>query len=162
MTDFRIARPDDETEISYKVIAPLEKAFDFYQDQATYESSLSGATKGQRAIFACRWYVYEVENGGHDQFFWNSSGMVWRDALEGFRTLHAPRLEQTLRAAVNLFPGHSPSLVRQTRQEQLEAIDSTSLSELDDRLYNALDTNDLDEIFEKYIAANPDEFFVTP
>lgn len=161
MTDFRIARPADETDISYKAIASLAETFDFYQDQAIYEASISGATRGQRAIFACRWYVYEVENGGHHQFFWNSTGMVWQDALDGFLTLREAALEAILRAAVNLFPNRTPSLVRHMRQEQLEGINRAALNLLDDRLYDALETHNLDAIFEKYIAAHPEEFFVT-
>jgi hypothetical protein len=162
MTDFRIAQPDDEADISYKVLASIEEAFDFYQDQATYESSVSGATKGQLAVFACRWYVYEVENGGHHQFFSNSTGMVWQDALDGFGTLRETALEEVLRAAVSLFPNQQPSQVRQKRQEQLENIDRASFNEMDDRLYDALEKHDLDASFEKYIGAHPEEFFVDP
>ncbi len=142
-------------------MAPLEDAFDFYHDQTTYESSVSGATKGQRAIFACRWYVYEVENGGHHQFFWNSTGMVWEDALNGLRTLHEVAFEEVIRAAVSLFPNQLPSKVRQSRQQQLEHIDRpSSLNELDHQLYGALEVHNLEASFEKYIDAHPEEFFI--
>ena len=33
------------------------------------------------------WYIAEVNNGGHDQFYFNSTGIVWKDALAGFGEL---------------------------------------------------------------------------
>ncbi len=162
MNDYRIQRPPDKSEITWKVIYPMGEGVDFYEDLATFESTVSGATKGQRAVFAYRWYVIEVENGGHHQFFWNSTGMLWEDALDGFRTLHESAFEDVLRAASSLFPNRQPSKVRQTRQRQLEDINKASLSEMDDRLYNVLESHDLETILENYINSHPEEFFFDP
>src|SRR5262249_36215166 len=142
MADFRIARPHDKVDFSYKVLAALEGAVDFCRDQATYESSAAGVTKGQRAILTCSWYDYEVCNGGHHQFFWNSTGIVWEDALSGFRAMGALEHAQVLEAAVACFPGRRPSKDRQDRYTQLAAIAESDLDSLDRQLYRLQDTHD--------------------
>lgn len=40
----------------------------------------------QRYLLAINWYFGEVNNGGHHQFFYNSTGIVWEDVvLNGFK-----------------------------------------------------------------------------
>lgn len=160
MTNFRIQQPNDSADLSYRVMQLLWEHFDFYDDRATFESSVAGATRGQMAIFACRWYDHEVCNGGHHQFFSNSTGMVWGEALQGFSELEAKKHEEILKAAIELFPEHRPSMDRQTRCQQLEFISANAFDAIDDQLYALNRECNLDQVFDRYIHDHPEEFFI--
>ena len=43
-------------------------------------------TLGERMVFACKWMAIEVQNGGLDQYFFNSAGDFWTDVLGGLRS----------------------------------------------------------------------------
>jgi Domain of unknown function (DUF4375) len=81
---FKIPRPASEANLVGEVLNVIWKHADFYSDEYTFLRSGDPATKGQLGIYAATWYISEVANGGHQQFFKNSAGMVWQQALAGF------------------------------------------------------------------------------
>jgi len=160
MNDYRIERPSTDVDLAWLVIEPMWKAVDIYQDESTLEQTLAGATPGQRAVHACSWYRSEVNNGGHDQFFFNSTGILWEEALRGFRLIGANEYAQVLESAVSLFPASRPSKDRDQRISQLEQLDRSVLDDLDDRFYSLEERAALDDLFLAYIAEHRREFFV--
>jgi len=162
MNDYRILRSQAGDQLEWDVINVMWEKVDFYQDEETLNRTLEGATRGQRAIYSCTWYVAEVNNGGHHQFFWNSTGALWEEALRGFNTLAANDYQSILQSAVSLFPGPQPSKHRDERWEQLEQVDTAKLDKLDSEIYALEGRQQLDEIFKNYISAHPDEFFRDP
>ena len=159
-THFKISRLASDDNIAWEVIEVMWEHGNFYEDEDTYKQSVKPATKGQLAVYACTWYLTEVNNGGHDQFFANSTGMVWEDALFGFRLLNANEHLRVLTDAIAVFPDSRPSKDRRRRTGQMESADTSSFDELDDRLYDL--EEDFDALATKYILANPDEFFEEP
>lgn len=159
MHDFRIARPADDAGLTFKVVELMWEQADLSEDEASYELSIEGATRGQRAIYACTLYLSEVNNGGHHQFFLNSTGMVWDDAITGFRLLRAADYEAILRNAVDLFPYQQPAKDRFDRIDELQAMPDKAFDGLDDQLYKLEKTNDIDAIFMAFINERPDHFF---
>src|SRR4030095_12655996 len=71
----------------FAVIEPVFWSVSIYHGPDRYEKDLAQFSNEQRFVLACHWYCSEVNNGGHHQFYWNSTGIVWRDALNGFRTI---------------------------------------------------------------------------
>jgi hypothetical protein len=118
------------------------------------------ATRGQLAVHACSWYLTEVNNGGHSQFFYNSTGMVWDDAFQGFELSGATEHRQILAEALARFPASSPAKAREKRCSQIPDPENRPVDELDERLY-ALEV-DFDILAAKYILAHPEEFFENP
>ena len=157
---FKIKRPASDNGLAWDVIEIMWEHGDFYEDDETYRRSVQPATRGQLAVYACTWYLSEVNNGGHDQFFSNSTGMVWEDALTGFQLLGATEHRQILTEAIAVFPDSKPAKDRQKRWDQMENADTSAFDKLDDRLY-ALE-EDFDALATKYILDHPDEFFVNP
>ena len=157
---FKIARPASDDNLAFDILDVIWEKADFYSDEPTYLRSVEPATKGQLGIYAATWYIFEVNNGGHHQFFFNSTGMVWQQALEGFTLLGAEKHKAILEQAVRLFPNAQPSKDRQVRYDQLEAIDSDKFDPLDDQLYGLAE--DFDELVIKYIYLHLDEFFTDP
>lgn len=159
-TNFKIPRPASDDNLAWGVIEVMWEHGDFYEDEATYKRSIEPATKGQLAVYACTWYLSEVNNGGHDQFFANSTGMVWEDALMGFHLLNAPEHLKILTEVIAVFPNSKPSKDRQQRWDQMENTDTSAFDKLDDRLYDL--EEDFDSLVTDYVLQHPDEFFTQP
>ena len=68
---YKVPRPPTDENLSWDVVAAMWQHTNFYEDEATYRRFTAPATPGQLAIFATAWYLSEVFNGGHDQFFTN-------------------------------------------------------------------------------------------
>ena len=73
-----------------------------------YEKDLAPFTAPQRAIFAIQLYCAEVCNGGHDQFLFNSTGIVWKDALKGFEMIGGAKFTEILRDVIKKCGGSIP------------------------------------------------------
>lgn len=160
MNDYKIQRPDsnDEDPLWWKALEVIWENANIYDGEKELEESLAPATKGQRAVYAVYFYSAEVDNGGHDQFFFNSTGLLWEEVLKGFDLLELPEFKKILEKALTHFPNSKPSKNREERIKQLDAIDF-DLYEIDKEFY-ALDKGGvLREKFNQYILTHPEEFF---
>ena len=89
----------------WAVIEPVWWLADIYDGAAAYEHSLQQFSQSQRFVFAVRWYIAEVNNGGHNQFYSNSTGIVWRDAVAGFEAIGAPRAATIVKISAERMGG---------------------------------------------------------
>ena len=71
----------------YTIIEPAWWCINIYDGEAAYKRDLEQFATEQKHIFAIEWYITEVNNGGHDQFYFNSTGIVWEDAMQGFEAV---------------------------------------------------------------------------
>ncbi len=144
---------------AWNLIQPLWFSVSIYDGLEKYEEDLKQFTDGQRKIFALMWYGVEVCNGGHDQFFLNSTGIVWKDALEGLKMIGAVELANNLQKAVDLFGGHIP-FDRGQRMEKLRKLDEDenfdSFDEIDN-LYYCYDEASL-ILMNEYVKKHPKDF----
>ncbi len=69
-----VAQEDGEL---WDAIRPLNDAMNIAEGQAQYRASVARFTNEQRVAHAVMWYVSDVQNGGHWQFLYNSTGMLW-------------------------------------------------------------------------------------
>jgi hypothetical protein len=83
-------------------------------------------TPGERMVFASKWMAIELNNGGFDQYFFNSAGDFWRDVLVGLRIIGDKRGLASFREVLSIFPDAYPSVDRYKRQRQLFALDETT------------------------------------
>lgn len=139
----------------FKVIDPVWWKGNIYGTYEEYEASLITFSRPQRLVFAVAWYVAEVNNGGHHQFFTNSTGIVWRDALDAFDAVGATSNAKILKEAVARIGGN-PSFDRSKREEQVENSD-VEFDDLDDAFYDLEDA--LNEKLIAYIKANRKDFY---
>lgn len=136
------------------VIRPLGLLVNTSNSQKEYEDTLKPFSLPQRYVFAINTYAMEVNNGGHDQFFFNSSGIVWEDALKGFATMGAHKNADILKQAAERMGGR-PSKDQEERQDALEENDA-DFDDLDD-LYYAYESEMGASVY-KYILANAKDF----
>jgi len=158
--DYRIKKPEDQKNLVLDVAAGLDDHIEFHEGEEELDKTILPATLGQRAVFSCYWYQYEVCNGGHQQYFENSTGILWEEAITGFNRLNASKYAAILHGAVLLFPKGNPSKNRDKRNKQLENIASGKLESFDNRLFELLRKDDFNEILAHYINTHEEEFFV--
>ncbi len=142
---------------SFKIIDPVWWTANIYDGEQKYIESLASFSRGQCLMLAVAWYIAEVNNGGHDQFYFNSTGIVWKDALDGFKELGVGEIVSIIEESASRLGGN-PSLDRATRQQQLDEY-APDFEDLDDSFYAFEKTVDLDELMHQYILRNRGAFY---
>jgi len=128
-----------------------------YDGPVAYEKSLEQFSRPQRLVFAVLWYLREIENGGHRQFYSNSTGIVWIDALEGLAAMGVIRVVNILRISAERMGG-SPSLDRQERNEQLMS-HKPDFTDLDEAFWHLGEKTNFDDAIMRFIRAQPADFY---
>jgi hypothetical protein len=138
----------------FSLIEPAWAEVDIEGSVEDYERSLARFSEPQRLFTAIAWYRTEVNNGGHDQFFYNSAGIVWPDALAGFRAVGALDAARILEEAVKRAGGASRT--RAERQEHLDRHEP-NFDDLDDAFYEIEGV--VEDAMLEYARANPAPFY---
>ncbi len=141
----------------WKIIEPVLWTGNIYDGPEEYEISLQTFSAAQRFAFAVIYYCMEINNGGHDQFYSNSTGIVWKDALAAFQAFDLPEFASILRESTNRIGG-APSLDRRVRAEQLNRF-TPDFHDLDEQFYDAEKVIDLDSRMVSYIRTHPADFY---
>jgi hypothetical protein len=121
---------------------------------------LSRSTRGQSAVYALVLTDGEVNNGGFDQFFFNSSGSVMDEAIDGATLIRASANAGILEEAAEVFSDGDVPEEREARWRILDAMSEDEhehLSDLDGRWY--AHDRELNRKLVAYVKANPEEFF---
>jgi hypothetical protein len=153
--DFRIPRATvegmDDGSLFWALIEPI------WPDTEVDElQRIAQGTPGQRAFYATTLFMRETDNGGVEQFFYNSSGMYLQFVLEGFRVLEAFNHLGALHEAMSLFPEGIVPLDRDDRIRAVEKIPKDRFEPMNGKLYGE---ERLWPIFRKYLKEHPEEFF---
>lgn len=123
------------------------------------KSGFDSLSPAQRHYFAVLIYDGEVRNGGHSQYFVNSSGDHWKDALEGLTAIGAAERAKILRKATSLFGSDGPSEDNSARHGQLAGFKATqdeALDELDPQYYACKEN--VDFLLSQYVVTHRTEF----
>lgn len=142
------------------LIDPMNYSVNIYDRYEEYRKGMDKLSKPKQYLFAVNWFIAEVWNGGISQFFANSTGIVWKDALEGFNAIGLMHIKENFQEILDKI-GEPPKFDRKQRLEQLEKImpdidDFYALDNISDRLYNQ-DENDC-KIILKYIKTHAEDF----
>jgi hypothetical protein len=154
---FEIADREIDDEDYFKVIEPVFLSVSIYDGPVKYEDDLARFSKEQRLVLAYHWYLSEVNNGGHDQFYYNSTGIVWKDALKAFIEIGAVDVAAILEESLRRLGGQ-PSLEREERQEQVDSTNA-QFDDLDDKLFKLEEKVDFDKKVLEFIRTHRQNFF---
>lgn len=142
---------------AWELIQPLWYTVSIYDGPDVYERDLEPFSDAQRKILGLFWYDSEVCNGGHDQFFSNSTGIVWKDAIECMRMIGAHKYAENFQKAVDLFGGSIP-YDRKERNNVLEKLNKNeefdNFQQIDMCYYEDEDINLLMNEYVKQHAAD--------
>ena len=139
----------------FRVIEPVWWSVSIYDGEKQYNNDLEQFSLPQRYVFAIEWYMAEVNNGGHDQFYYNSTGIVWEDAMKGFQEIGAQENYSIIRGSANAIGGN-PNKDREKRQDEMEKYEP-DFTELDERFYAS--ESSMIEKLQAYIKENADSFY---
>lgn len=105
-------------------------------------------------LYAGHWCQSEVCNGGLHQFFFNTTGLVAPEAVDGFRAIGATMWAEVLAEAMEMFGSPYPR-VREVRLQFLPMHQPRrhSLSRLDDRFYEWDDWKTVANIYAEQVIA---------
>jgi hypothetical protein len=123
------------------------------------QSGFGGLTPEQKYYGAVDECDNEINNGGLSQYFVNSSGDNWPDAVAGFEAMGMKGRLAVLKEAIALFGKDGPSTNREVRQDQLAALDRKN-----DAAFDALDSRyfqcpEIVEVWtDRYVVEHADSF----
>lgn len=145
---------------TWDILEPMDNTINIYDSYEEYMKSAEIFTIEQRYLFAINWYYYEVNNGGHHQFFFNSTGIVWEDVINGFKCFGMNDYAKNFQKVIDYFGGTIP-FDREERCEILGALEEKNeeeffefLDKVDNFVYEY--TGEDNEL--AYIKANPEKF----
>ena len=125
-------------------------------EQKSGYDSLPDHQRYYSAVFMCD---AEINNGGLAQYFVNSSGDNWRDALAGLEAIGSKDRLGVVREAISLFGPDGPSEDRDKRQDQLSKLykkNDSIFEALESRYYKSAELVKVLAI--RFVLANPDSF----
>lgn len=119
----------------------------------------AGLTTAEQT-FLCVWSLKgEVDNGGFDQFFFNSSGDYACHTPDALRRIHADEVALIVERGLGLFPDSRPAEDRDIRIEQLDGLSEAAkeqLSDLDSDF--GRESESLDRLLSEYVEQYQSEF----
>ncbi|RRD93609.1 DUF4375 domain-containing protein [Clostridiales bacterium COT073_COT-073] len=149
-----------EIEDSWEIIEPVYNTVNIYDSYEEYLESAKTFTLEQRYLLAITWYFMEVNNGGHHQFFFNSTGIVWEDAINGFQLFDMKEYANNFMKVIDYFGGNIPfdrkerwDLLQKLEEENEEAFNEM-LDQADDFVYDY----EGEETELTYMKKNPEKF----
>lgn len=148
------------TEDVWDIINPVYDIVNIYGSYEDYLESANIFTLEQRYLLAIIWYYIEVNNGGHYQFFDNSTGIVWEDALNGFKLFGMNEFASNFENVIEYFGGTIP-FDREERWELLQKMEDENQDvfyEVLDQADNFVYDYDGQESELDYIKKNPEKF----
>lgn len=101
----------------------------------------------------------QVNNGGFDQYFFNSSGKYAHEALIALEEINAPKMASLLREAISIFPNSPIPKDTGDRRELMDGLPDSILNKwdkLDEQFYKYPD--DLTMLVIKYVKENKKHF----
>lgn len=136
--------------------------FHRYHDQirdpwsAVEQHGWDALTTAEKHVCAIEQLDAEVNNGGFAQYYFNSSGDHWQDALKGLEKIGAERRHRVMLATIEKFGDSKPAADRDTRTSQLSVVvrkKEDPFSEQDKAWYG-LEDEKLDRLIFKYNLTN--------
>lgn len=139
---------------SYKMEGFKERIWEV-EEESGYES-LSIHQRYFNSVFICD---AEINNGGLSQYFVNSSGDHWRDAVAGLEAMGSSERLEILKEAIAVFGDAGPSEEREERQHQLSKLvkrNEEVFDELDSRYYDSSEV--VEVLSSRFVLANSERF----
>ena len=126
-----------------------------YIDKVTekyFDSGLTALNQNEIVILSIWQLEADVNNGGFNQYYWNSSGELANEVVTSLVEIGAIETASIVKSANANFPNSDPPKDRKVRQDILEMLEESGtlkLDSLDDEFYEY--PCDLLELMYQYI-----------
>lgn len=124
-----------------------------------YGEDLSKLTEPQKVLLFVENLEREVNNGGFNQFYFNSSGDYAHETLDGLKTIGANKMADILAKANSVWPDQTVPKDRTERQEVQETIEEQAdpvWGQCDDDFYEYPD--DIAGLLLDYVKQHKSDF----
>lgn len=101
----------------WELIKPLFDSVNV-EEPAAFFASTRDVSRPRLLMFAAHFCLSEIHNGGLLQFFWNTTGILAPEAIEGFEAIGMPMLASTISAAASPLGDPYP----RNRDDRLDAL----------------------------------------
>lgn len=125
----------------------------------SYGNNLDRLTEPQKNFYFNQNLEREINNGGFNQYFYNSSGDFAHETIVSLQTIGANKTADILQQAIDQFPNSAVPKDRAKRQEVLEQIEEQAdkVWEQLDQTFNKCEDN-LYDLNIEYIKQNRSSF----
>ncbi|MFT7012049.1 MAG: hypothetical protein ACJAX0_001179 [Flavobacteriales bacterium] len=158
LTDEIIDSTEDD-KLLQTIFDNIETNFD-EGEQYTLDK-ISKLTKGQQAIFSIWMLQAEVNNGGFNQFYYNSSGQYSEMARSGLKIIGTIKFAELVEKANNTYSEIKDELDSKddgTIERFSESYEDNPLNDFDDKFYELEESENLDSLQIVFIRENKEEF----
>lgn len=131
----------------------------FNEDWTSQFEIINSLHKPCQDTYACCTVVDEINNGGLNQLFFNSTGQFARMAQEGFRALGIENLSSIMIDAIEIYERNKELLDKYndgTLENYSESYNENLFDELDERFFE--EEPSFDSFLETYIRKNESVF----
>jgi hypothetical protein len=128
-------------------------------DFCSYGDEMDKLTEQQKQFYYNQCLEREINNGGFNQYFLNSSGDFAHKTVQSLQTIGANKTAVILQKAIDQFPNSNVPEERTKRQEILEQIQETAdvvWEDLDQKFFSYED--DLNTLNIEFVRKNKDKF----
>lgn len=133
--------------------------YTFIAKLCSYGEDMDKLTEPQKLFYYNQCLESEINNGGFNQYFFNSSGDFANLTIQSLQTIRANTTADILQKAIDQFPDKKVPLDWTERQEILEQIQDTAdpvWEELDQKFYEYAD--DLNTLNLNFIRQHKADF----
>ncbi|MBQ7777694.1 MAG: DMP19 family protein [Oscillibacter sp.] len=122
-------------------------------EKCGYGEAMSALSHPERVFYISQLLEMEVNNGGFDQFFFNSSGNFANELVDVFTEIGAEKTAEICKKAISVFDGEVP-LGRDERDDMIQENDEAEeiLEECDSAFYDYEEP--LSELVYAYVQKN--------
>ena len=135
-----------------------EKQSDDYEKE--YETVISW-NKSRQAIYMIWLLEAEVNNGGYNQFYLNSSGQFYKCLPDALKLVGANKFADLTKRANNTFEKENPKITQHqdgTLKGFSKSYEDNPLNKFDDEFYKLYETENLQHIQVEFIKKHKTEF----
>jgi len=131
----------------------------FIGELCSYGDDMDKLTEQQKQFYYNQCLEREINNGGFNQYFFNSSGDFANKTVQSLQTIGANKTADILQKAIDQFPNSNVPEERTERQEILDQIQETAdlvWEELDQKFFTYED--DLNTLNIEFVKKHKDKF----
>lgn len=134
----------------WKHVAPFWNSVSIHNGPKTFLRHFTEMPEHAAHLYVLHWCASEICNGGFDQFFFNSTGVLAPEAVAAFRAIGMPKTASVIDDAIASLGAPYPR-EREERQDALSVLEALSPNDsvddddwqspfdtLDDRFYDLL------------------------
>lgn len=146
----------------WDLVDPIWEKVSIYDSPDVFLRQYAASPEASRILLSAHWCQSEIRNGGFDQFFSNSTGVLAPEGVEAFRKIGMPQIAALIEQAMSALGDPYPR-DHDEREDAIEAAwdacsdnESGPFGDLDELFFKLIETENggFGEAADAYAASN--------